>query len=314
MELFRESDGSTITAIKEGENFDSIIKRSITTWCMYGGGRYSFQGKATGSAYCSVGPYIFESHTLQGELHEYFKNSDITSDDWLESYMKLQHEIDDRYELDFSPYEDTDRKPAFITFEYAGKCSHEEWEQLMHDLNENHDSEHYFLTNGGYIGGVVDVDRIKHLSYEDFNNYLREHYEAQLKTFEVLGEKASKQREERLLPKLYDGIIHYLEISGKSVDNLQGEDIRHLLDAYSEDGGRAFRWNYVGNPWHEVHYLLPESIEMLKEEMARRSSKKYSISEIADGIHPRHGEMADVLAETADELASNRDEDSRDDR
>lgn len=187
-----------------------------------------------------------------------------------------------------------------------GECSEEEYKQLMHDAEENQENQHYFLVNGSVVGGIVDVEKIKHLSYEDFNAYLGEHYHTQDDTFKTLSKEAQKQREETLLPKLFDGIIDYLEITGKTVDDLEGGDIGYLLDKYREDGGKEFKWYYKGNRWSEVRCITPESCDMLRREIKRREIKKHSISEIAEGITPRKGEMDAVLAETIDELTNNR--------
>lgn len=155
-----------------------------------------------------------------------------------------------------------------------GKCSEEEYEQLMHDVEKNQENQHYFLVNGSVIGGIVDVEKIKHLSYQDFSTYLGEHYHTQDDTFDVLYKEAQKQREELLLPKLFDGIINYLEKSGKSVDDLKGEDVGYLLDQYHKNGGTEFKWNFVGNRWGEVHFIWPESMDMLRKEKVVLTSEK----------------------------------------
>lgn len=121
MKLFRDSGDSTITIIRKGERFDDLLQRAKINWKMNGGGKRYREGKATGEACCSVGPYIFDAYTMQKNLEHFFKNSDITSDDWLERFTKSQHEIDEKFGISLEPYEDDNKEVVLITLYHARK-------------------------------------------------------------------------------------------------------------------------------------------------------------------------------------------------
>lgn len=119
MKLFRESGGSTITTMREGERFEDLLSRAQTNWKRNGGGKRYREGKATGNACCSVGPYIFDAYTMQDKIKALFKNSDIMADDWLEKFMETQYEIDERFDISSEPYENDNKEIVLILFENA---------------------------------------------------------------------------------------------------------------------------------------------------------------------------------------------------